>query len=323
MLKDQSVTGLPAMEMKEFFCEACTMGKMTRKPFTDAERRDCLPGEFLHTDLCGPMEESSLGGSKYYALFKDEASAYRFLFPIKSKDQLYEKLQEVIREVKSITGRHVKRIRSDNATEYTNVRVQKLLLDKGIVHEFSAPYVHQQNGMIERDNRSIVNLVRSMLNARNLPKILWAEAAVTAVYLMNRVPNRDEKVTPYEMMYHRKPDVSHLRTFGCNAYPLIDESQRKKLDDRAERMIFVGYESTTKNFRLWDPEGKRVITAKHIDWNESDTHASVQKIPEIRRGPGRPRKDDQELQNDLRERGNQLQMHSQSGQMIPQLCARH
>ena len=286
-----AVTGLPQKLVNDTcFCEGCVLGKMTRTPCSDAERRRSKPGEYLHSDLCGKMEVESLGGNLHFALFKDEATAFRLVYPIATKDKLYDKLRQVVRDVADQTGQMVKRIRSDHGKEFESAKVQQFLEDNDIIHEYSAIYVHEQNGMAERENRTLTSLARSMLEARGLPKKLWAEAVATAAYTMNRIPNRDDEKTPYEMWFGKKPDVSHLRIFGCPAYRLIDESQRKKWDPKAQRMIFVGYDVTTKNYRLWDEETNRVITCKHVSFDEDAIVTSIQKQPEVRRGPGRPRK---------------------------------
>lgn len=208
MAQTGAVVGLPHLTMEDdFFCEPCVMGKMHRKPFSKAERRSCKPGEFIHSDLCGPMEHPSLSGSRYYAVFKDEATRYRYVRCMQRKDQLLDELQRFVTQVQADTGNRVIRLRTDNGGEYDNKRVDEFLELQGIVHEKTAPYTSEQVGIAEREHRTIMNLARSMLSSSSLPPSLWAEAVTTAAYVMNRVPNRkDKNITPYEKVFGEKPD---------------------------------------------------------------------------------------------------------------------
>lgn len=300
MMKHGSVKGLPDKleDPEKFFCEPCVLGKMHRKHFTDSERRSCKPGEYIHSDLCGPFETPSLGGNRFYAIFKDEHSAYRIVYPLKTKDQLLEKLKQVISQIRSETGNNVIRLRSDNGREYVNKDVAAFLEEKGIQHEVSAPYNPEQNGMSERENRTLLNLARSMLYSSNLPSNLWAEAVSTAAYTMNRVPNREEKsVTPFEMWFGKKPDISHMRVFGCRAYGKVPDSLRTKLQPQAEKYIFVGYTNTDKNYRLWEEGTTQVYVFRDAEFDES-TFPTAEERQEInpafvplpeKRGRGRPK----------------------------------
>lgn len=162
--------------------------------------------------------------------------------------------------------------------------VQEFLEFNGILYEHSAPYVPEQNGIAERENRTLGNLSRSMLEARSLPKSLWAEAVMTAAYVLNRVPNRADSVTPYEMWFGEKPNVSNLRIFGCRAYGHIHESLRKKLDNVARKLISVGYTQTTEIYRLWEEGTKNVHMAKHVQFNE-DADVGQLKVADPARAP--------------------------------------
>ncbi|UYV67617.1 hypothetical protein LAZ67_5001384 [Cordylochernes scorpioides] len=145
----------------------------------------------------------------------------------------------------------------------------------GIIHEFTAPYVHEQIGRIERDNRTIVEAARSMLNSRNLPGFFWAEACNTATNILNRSATKQTTgTTPYELFFGTKPNVANYKIFGCNAYMHIPKENRKKWDNKSIKLMFLGYENTSKNFRLWDWKTRKIRISKDVTFDEKATQAT-------------------------------------------------
>ncbi|XP_058775646.1 uncharacterized protein LOC131649925 [Vicia villosa] len=161
------------------------------------------------------------------------------------KDEVFDVFKRFKSMAERQCGRKLKVLKTDGGGEYTSVAFGKYCDDEGIVREVVPPYTPQQNGIAERKNRSIMNMVRSMLSGKSLPKELWGEAVSTATYLLNRCPTKKlEKLTPEEAWCGFKPNLSHLRVFGSVAYKHVPGQLRKKLDDKGEEMIFVGYHST-------------------------------------------------------------------------------
>jgi len=272
-------------ESSSFFCEACAYGKMHKLPARTSELRKCEVGEIVHADIIGPMECSSLSGSRFALVMKDELTAFRTVYFLKNKSQVIDMVEKYLQTVKEETGKAVKRFRSDNGTEFVNYSMNKLFQSHQIKHELAAPYTPEQNGMAERENRTMIEMARTMLQSNQLPKFLWAEAMNTASYLMNRVINRKMSSTPFELWFGKPPEYDHLRVFGCNAYVLVPNPFRKKWDAKAEKMTFVGYTETTKNYRLYDSCRKRVIIAKHVKFDEtlvSSNRAQSQRSVETR-----------------------------------------
>ncbi|XP_025161590.1 uncharacterized protein LOC112590100 [Harpegnathos saltator] len=127
----------------------------------------------------------------------------------------------------------------------------------------------RQNGRMERDNRTIVESARSMLIASKLLKALWAQAINTAVYVLNRTTStQSSEATPYERWTGKKPSLAHIRIFGSDVYVYIPEQQRDKLDSKAKKLILVGYQGESTNYRLYDPQKKRVFVARDVIFNE-------------------------------------------------------
>ena len=138
-------------------------------------------------------------------------------------------------------------------------------------HELTVPKTPEQNGVAERQNRTLVESVRAMLTQAKLPKKFWVEALNTAVYLRNRSPTKAvNHATPFEAWIGNKPDVSHLHSFGCTAYAHIPKDERKKLDSKTRKCIFLGYGTETKGYRLYDCERKGVFYSRDVKCNKSE-----------------------------------------------------
>ncbi|KRY83042.1 Retrovirus-related Pol polyprotein from transposon TNT 1-94 [Trichinella pseudospiralis] len=247
MMQRKLVDGLRATAEEKIFCEGCVLGSMTRKPHKEVtERRQSVPGEIIHADVCGSFIHPSVGGNRYFICFKDESSGYRKVYFMKTKDEVLRCLKIALTEIKQETGQ------------------------KKIVHEKTPPYAPQCNGMAERENRTLVEKARAMLHKRNLPRCLWAEAVHTAAYLLNRIPHRKEITkTPYEEWFGRRPTVEHLRIFGCDAYVHIPDQHRRKFDPKARKVIFVGYGPSNKMFRVFNTNKHQVDEVMDVQFNES------------------------------------------------------
>ncbi|GJR62261.1 zinc finger, CCHC-type containing protein [Tanacetum coccineum] len=152
-------------------------------------------------------------------------------------------------------------LRTDRGGEFTSNEFTKYYKENGIARQLTAPYSPQQNGVVERRNRTVLSTTRSMMKAMKLPLTFWAEAVRHAIYILNRVPTRAliDK-TPYEALYNRKPNLENLRIFGCTAYAKITIPHLKKLDDRSIPLIYLGVEEGSKACRLYDPIAKK----KHV-----------------------------------------------------------
>ncbi|UYV65259.1 hypothetical protein LAZ67_3003730 [Cordylochernes scorpioides] len=259
-------------------CEACIYGKQNRKVFhASTSPNSTYPGELIYSDVGGPMSKRSPGGSLYFVSFKDDFSRFRVAYFIRHKSDVLEKFKEFVKRVRTETGNKIKRFRTDNGTEFLNKNFSDYLKSLGIVHELTAPYTPEQNGIAERDNRTIVESAKCMLHGRKMPLELWAEAVNTAVYLLNRCTTKVlGNSTPYEIWYKRKPSILHLKTFGCNAYVHIPKDNRKKLDKKSIRTFFVGYTETNKNYRMWDPIARKIIISRDVIFTEANTSENIQ-----------------------------------------------
>ena len=199
MQKHNLVKGVPLLEDKLADCVACQYGKQTRIPFPQTAWRAMHKLQLVHTDVGGPQKTPSLNGSKYYIAFIDDYTIFCWIYFLKSKSEVANVFWKYKAWVENQSSCRMQKIRSDNGKEYTNEIFYKFCEEAGIEHQLTAPYTPQQNGVSERKNRSIMEMTRCMLHEKELPKKLWAEAANTAVFLLNRLPTRVlQKKTPFE-----------------------------------------------------------------------------------------------------------------------------
>ena len=274
IVKDGLIRGVKvAKSQAQSFCEGCVKGKMSRKPCKSTGGiHSTRKLQLVHSDVCGPMQTESIGGKRYFVSFTDDYSRCAAVYFMRSKAEVLDKFKEFQGIATNDSGNPIGTLRSDNGGEYMSHEFREYLKQKGIRHETSVPHTPEQNGVAERLNRTLCEKARSMIAHAGLPKMYWAEAIATAAYLKNRLPTRtlNGDVTPYELWYERKADLSHTRVFGCIAYAMTPDMQRRKLDDKAVRLRFVGYDRTTKGYRLIDEDTRKVYKRRDVAFNEYD-----------------------------------------------------
>ena len=160
---------------------------------------------------------------------------------MRNKSEVFNKFKEFELITTNECDCSIGTLRTDNGGEYLSKEFDSYLHSKGIKHELSAPYSPAQNGVAERFNQTLVESAHTMRAQAKLPERYRGEAVATAAYLRNRVPTRSLKnTTPYEKWYDRKPNLSHVRVFGCMCYAYIPEVNKKgKLSNKAEKLRFI------------------------------------------------------------------------------------
>jgi transposase InsO family protein len=172
------------------------------------------PLELLHMDLFGRVASLSIGGSKYGHVIVDDFSSFTWVFFLQDKSETQGTLKCFLRRAQNKFKLKVKKIRSDNGSEFKNLKVEEYLEEEGINHEFSAPYTPQQNGVVERKNKMLIDMARTMLGEYKMPERFWSEAINTACHAINRLYlHRHLKKTAYELLTANQPNVSYFRVF--------------------------------------------------------------------------------------------------------------
>lgn len=254
-------------EDKNFICEACQYGKQSRLPFEKSSRGKTEPGSIVYSDVCGPVQQPSVSGARYFVLFKDGATSYRHVYIIKHKSDVLDCFKKYVQIVKNKFQHNVRILHTDNGLEYINQEFKAYLDAEGITHERTAPYTPEQNGRAEREIRTIMESARSMLYARDMPLKLWAEAVSCAVYLLNRTSSSQTKdISPYELWTGNKPCLKHVRVFGSQGYVHVPDEKRKKLDKKSKAMILVGYDN--QNYKMYDPETNKITISRNVCFDE-------------------------------------------------------
>ncbi|KAJ0566228.1 putative RNA-directed DNA polymerase [Helianthus annuus] len=265
------VFGLPKIMKQESLCEGCISGKQTKKTFPrKAMWQASKPLQLVHSDICGPMRTESIGGCRYFITFIDDYTRKSWVYFLKYKSEAlnYFKRFKALNEKQS--DHLIKTLRSDRGGEYCSNAFQEYLKVNCIRHQLTNSYSPQQNGVAERKNRTLMELSRSMMNAKELPNCYWAEAVACATYILNRTVTKTRpNITPYEAWNGNKPNVEHLKVFGCLAYVHIPKQRRDKLDKKTEKTVFVGYSENSKGYKLYNPQSNKIIISRDVVFDEN------------------------------------------------------
>jgi hypothetical protein len=168
-------------------------------------------------------------------------------------------------------GLRIKNIRSDNGTEFKNSQIEGFLEEEDIKHEFSSPYTPQQNGVVERKNRTLLEMARTMLDEYKTPNRFWAEAINTACYSINQLYlHRILKKTSYELLTSKKPNVSYFKVFGSKCFILIKRGRSSKFAPKAVEGFLLGYDSNTRAYRFFNKSIGLVEVSCDIVFDETN-----------------------------------------------------
>ncbi|GKC69831.1 retrovirus-related pol polyprotein from transposon TNT 1-94, partial [Tanacetum coccineum] len=271
LAKNDLVTGLPKFKYhKEHLCPSCEQGKSKRashppKPVPNSKQRLHL----LHMDLCGPMRIASINGKRYVLVIVDDYSRYTWVHFLKSKDETPKVIKTFLKRIIVLLQSPVIIIRTDNGTEFKNQILKEYFDSVGISHQASSVRTPQQNGVVERRNRTLVEAARTMLIFSRAPLFLWAEAIATACYTQNRsIIHRRFNKTPYELINGRKLDISFLHVFGALCYPKNDREDIGKLGAKGDIGFFISYSPDYCAYRVYNRRTKKIVETMNATFNE-------------------------------------------------------
>ena len=278
LVENHSASGSGDLGILSAPCDVCVKAKHRRTIIRKPVARTTRPFELIHSDLCGPLSTPSVGGSRYFIVYIDDFSRSCWVYFLRGKDKV--EVTSRFQEFKAYIDKHfpsfpITRFRCDNGRgEYDNGLFRGILRVSGVTFEPSPPYTQHKNGVSERMIQTLTTKARAMLIDSRLPPEMWAEAIETAAYLHARSPSRSlDFKTPYKVLRGpgKVPEISHLRRFGCRANKLIPKEQRvdRKFGPRSKPCIMLGYvHDTTKIWKLWDPESRRVFQASDVLFDE-------------------------------------------------------
>ncbi|KAL4303890.1 hypothetical protein GQ457_10G000190 [Hibiscus cannabinus] len=272
--------GIPVLhEVREaVICQGCQFGKSHCLPFEESSSRKLTMFELVHTDLMGPMKTPSYSGYHYAMVLIDDYSRYTWVKFLKEKSEALSKFVEFNNGVQNEFGKKIKCLRSDNGGEYTSDEFFQYCSDNGILRQMTCPKTPQQNGVSERKFAHLASVSLSWLHDKSLPRELWAEAFQCACHVINRLPPWPGTTkSPFELLYDEKPKVNYLRVFGSICYVHVPKSDRTKLDPKAKKCVFVGYDSCRKGWRCMDPEIKKFVVSRNVVFDEVSSDFSPHK----------------------------------------------
>ncbi|KAJ9553546.1 hypothetical protein OSB04_017591 [Centaurea solstitialis] len=242
-------------------CESCLSGKMTKQPFNKENERATDLLEIIHTDVCGPFSHVARGGYRYFITFTDDFSRYGYVYLMRHKSESFERFKEFHNEVQNLLDKRIKFLRSDRGGEYLSDEFDNHLMECGIVSQLRPPYTPQMNDVSERRNRTLLDMVRTMMCHSSLPISFWGHALETAAHILNRVPTKSVEKIPYELWKGKKPNMSFLRIWGCEVY--VKRPTSEKLKPKSDKCFFVGYPKTTVGYYFYNPEENKVFVARN------------------------------------------------------------
>jgi hypothetical protein len=245
-------------------CDGCAKGKHPQAPFPKSGTRAKAVLDRLHMDLQGPFDVS-IAGYRHVLAVVDDHSRKGWKEYLKKKSDAPEAIENLVTQLETLTERKVKIVRSDRGGEFIGKESVDWLKSKGITHETSAPDTHQQNGVAERFNRTTHEHALALLYDAGMNRSFWVEAHEYASDVRNRSPTAAlKRITPDEVFFGRKPDVSDLRIFGSKCHVRIPPEKRTKLDAHSIDGIFCGLERNSKAYKIWIPSKRRFMSSRDV-----------------------------------------------------------
>ena len=241
-------------KVDSFNCEVCTQGKMFQYKNHKPDERATKPLELIHSDLSGPITPESKEKSKYVISFVDDYSNCIFVYFLNRKNDVIGATKKFLADISPFGA--IKRLRSDNGTEYTSGEFKNLMIENKICQEFSAPYSPHQNGTAERHWRSLFDMARCLLVQSGLPKFLWNYAVRASAYIRNRCYNERTGKTPFQLITNKAPNINNMHIFGEKCFAYVQDKQ--KLDPRSQEGVFIGYDPNSPAYLVYFAEKQEV-----------------------------------------------------------------
>ncbi|SGZ28089.1 BQ5605_C026g10277 [Microbotryum silenes-dioicae] len=269
-LLDGFGAGYSDKDVEEFVCNACLGSKGHRLPFPDSESHSPERLGLVHSDVLS-FPTPSLTGKRYLVTFLDDHSRKLWAYAIDHKSDVFPTFQTWLAEVELETDARLRILRTDNGGEYQSNAFTEFCQSRGIRRQYSIPYTPQQNGRAEHVNLSIVEGVLALLADSHLPATFWDEAAAYFVYCKNRCSHSAlAKQTPQFVWNGQRTTTTVLHPFGCAAWLTVAPDLRSKLDPKAARVIFTGYDLASKAFRFFDHSTNKVVLGRNATFLNDD-----------------------------------------------------
>ncbi|XP_075478953.1 uncharacterized protein LOC142519815 [Primulina tabacum] len=218
-------------------CSVCPIAKQRRLPFVHLNNKSYNAFDLIHCDVWGPYHVPTVNKQRYFLTLVDDCTRFTWIFLMQHKSEASSVVSRFCNMIETQFSKRIKAFRTDNAME---LAFTELFQTKGILHQFSCVETPQQNSVVERKHQHLLNVARALFFQSSIPLGLWSECIMTATYLVNRVPSPStQNKSPYELLYHKKVDYTHLRVFGCLAFASTLAAHRDKFMSRARLCVFL------------------------------------------------------------------------------------
>ncbi|RZB99644.1 Callose synthase 7 isoform B [Glycine soja] len=266
ILQKQQLLGNQKLDELKF-CEHHVFGKQHRIKFPKAIHTTKGTLDYIHADCWGPTRVPSLGGGRYFLSIIDDYSRMTWIYITSQKSQAFKCFKEWKTLIEKQTERKVKRLKTDNGLEFCSTEFNKFCRDEGIARQLTVRNTRQQNGVVERMNKTLLERTRCLLSSVGLNRSFWEKAINTTCFLINKTPSTAIGLkTPIEIWNGKTTNYSNLRVFGCNAYYHVNEG---KLVPRSRKGLFMGYGDGVKGYRIWSPSERKVLLSRDVIFDES------------------------------------------------------
>ena len=264
------VHGLPQFSASSTICTSCMVGKQHRNPFPKKSHwRASQKLQLIHADLCGLITPISTGSKRYLISFIDDFTRKVWIYFLVEKSDAFNTFKHFKSLFEKEIENCIKCLCTDRGGEFTSNEFNLFCKENGIKRQLTAAYTPQQNGVAERKNRTVMNMVRSLLAEKKIPNNFWPEAVNWVVHVLNRSPTLAVKYMPPEEAWSGiKPSVEHFRVFGCVSHVHVPDAKRKKLEDKSFTCVLLGISEESKAYKLYDPISKRIVVSRDVKFEE-------------------------------------------------------
>ncbi|GJY94284.1 retrovirus-related pol polyprotein from transposon TNT 1-94 [Tanacetum coccineum] len=265
------VRNLPKLKFDQHFCNAYKIGKQayaSNKAKNIVSTTKCL--ELLHMDLFDPSDVRSYRGNLYTLVIVDDYSMYTWTRFLKNKTEAFEQFEIFTKKIQNQLGCSIVSIRIDHGREFGNeVQIGEFCNANGITHNFLAPCIPQSNGMVEKKNRTLQEVIRTMLNEQLLPQKFWCNVLDTSTYILNRILIRAILgKTPYELLRGRKLTLDYFRVFGSKCFILNTKDYLTKFDQKSYEGVFLGYSQNSKAYIILNEHTMKIKESLNVTFDE-------------------------------------------------------
>lgn len=251
-------------------CDSCYLAKQTRLSFPLSTSTSAQLFDLVHADLWGPYRFKTHGTCTMFLTLVEDKSRTTWIYLVADKSSVSQLIQEFVTLIRNQYHVVVKTFRTDNGTEFMNHSLTNFFASLGILHQSSCAYTPQQNGLVERKHRHLLNCARALRFHANLPLVFWGDCLLTAAYLINRTPSPSlNNKSPYEILHDCVPDYSDLRIFGCLCYAAVLPHSSDKFAARSVKGVFIGYPYGKKGYKVLDLNTRKIFVSRDVQFVET------------------------------------------------------